>query len=452
MTAILLDPATLAPELNPARLSDWQGAIDQARSGLAEGSCRGKGFLGWLKPAELMSDEILEAVEGLAARLREQVEVLVVVGIGGSYLGSKAAIEALAPYADRQRVLFAGQNISASYHQELRERLRGRRFGLNMISKSGTTTEPAIAFRILRELLVAEHGEEAARQWVVATTDPAKGALRKRADAEGLASLLIPGDVGGRFSVLSPVGLLPMAFAGIDLRALRDGAVAASTELFWNSKSLPENPAFAYAAYRNALYRQGKGIEILSSFEPRLASLSEWWKQLFGESEGKDRMGIFPASLSMTTDLHSLGQYVQDGRRQLFETFLWIEDAGGTLTVPDTGDDADGLGYLAGRSLESVNREAWRGTMLAHRDGGVPIMTLSIPRLDARQLGELFFFFELACAMSGLLLGVNPFDQPAVEDYKTNMFALLGKPGFEAAGERARAALTALGSTEGAQQ
>lgn len=439
---ITIDAAMGAPEVDPRLLSAWAERIEHSRQAILRGSGPGSDFLGWLDPAALASDEAIAEIQRVAAELRQRADTLVVIGIGGSYLGARAAIEALAPPADRARVLFAGQNISASYHAELLARLGEdeKPFALNMISKSGTTTEPAIAFRLLRAALVVRVGEEETRRLTIATTDPSKGALRSRAEEEGLTSFSIPGDVGGRFSVLTAVGLLPMAFAGIDIKALCRGARAAA-ENFRQEEDPAKNPALAYAACRNALYRRGLSVEVLSSFEPRLHSLAEWWKQLFGESEGKDGMGLLPVSLSMTTDLHSLGQYVQDGRRQLFESFLWIEDAGASLTVPEQDGDLDGLAYLQGRELAAINREAWRGTMLAHREGGVPILILRLPRLDAESLGALFFIFEAACAVSGTLLGVNPFDQPAVEAYKKNMFALLGKPGFDELGEQVRARL-----------
>ncbi|MDF1660537.1 MAG: glucose-6-phosphate isomerase [Planctomycetota bacterium] len=436
--AITLERGMLHPNVSAGVLDHWTDRLKLAKQTILAGTGRGADFLGWLDPDKLAPKETLKALGDTAKKLRDTVDILVVVGIGGSYLGAKAGIEALATPENKARVLFAGQNISASYHSELLASLKNKRFALNVISKSGTTTEPAIAYRLLRALLIEQVGEEKAKELTVVTTDPENGALRSRAKQEGLTSFTIPGNVGGRFSVLTPVGLLPMAFAGIDIEAVVKGATDQAEAL-----RNPDNQAtcLAYAACRNALYSQGWGVETLAFFEPRLASLAEWWKQLFGESEGKDKCGLLPTSLLMTTDLHSLGQYVQDGKRQLFETFLWVDDMGVELQVPQSSDDRDGLSYLAGRSLAEINKQAWRGTQLAHREGGVPIMTLRIEKFNAHALGELFYFFESTCAISGTLLGVNPFDQPAVEGYKRNMFALLGKPGFEEEGERVRSRL-----------
>jgi glucose-6-phosphate isomerase len=436
--AITLERGMLSPDLGPDLLDHWSSRMALARKTILEGSGRGSEFLGWLDPQKIAPGDVLQDINDTAASLRSKVELLVVIGIGGSYLGAKAGIEALADSEGRSRVLFAGQNISASYHADLLDRLKNKSFALNVISKSGTTTEPAIAYRLLRSLLIEKVGEEEARELTIVTTDPEKGALRSRSQQEGLKSFTIDQNIGGRFSVLTPVGLLPMAFAGIDIEAVVAGAAQQAEAL-----RDPEQQAtcLSYAACRNALYGQGRTVEVLAFFEPRLRSLAEWWKQLFGESEGKDKLGLLPVSLAMTTDLHSLGQYVQDGRRQLFETFLWIDDMGTELAVPSSSDDRDGLSYLAGRSLTAINHEAWRGTQLAHREGGVPIMTLRLKSWNAHALGEIFYFFESACAISGTLLGVNPFDQPAVEAYKRNMFALLGKPGFEELGEQVRARL-----------
>lgn len=432
-----LDAGMLAPDLDASLLERWKTRVLAARQEILDGTGPGSDFLGWLDPESLAPAALLDDIEACVAKLRKEAEVLVTTGIGGSYLGAKAVIEALGDREGRARVKFAGQNISARWHADLLAELDGVDFAINAISKSGTTTEPAIAFRILHEALVKSAGAEAAKSRVVVTTDPAKGALRKLADEQGLKSYVIPGNVGGRFSVLTPVGLLPIAFAGVDIRALVAGAVEAA-ELFRSESDPARNPALAYACYRNALYGRGLSVETMAVFEPALASLAEWWKQLYGESEGKDGFGLLPTSLLMTTDLHSLGQYVQDGRRQLFETFIEITEPPESLTVPEAGDSSDGLGYLAGRELHAINREARRGTQLAHREGGVPILTLNLERLDARTLGALLYTFEAGCAVSGTLLGVNPFDQPAVEAYKRNMFALLGKPGFEDEGRAVR--------------
>lgn len=438
---LTLESGMLAPNLSDDLLDHWSPQIEWARKTILDGRGRGSSFLGWRDPAALTSGGVLGSVMQTAQRLRQDAEYLVVVGIGGSYLGARAGIEALAELDQKNRVLFAGQNISALYHSRLLEQLKGKRFALNVISKSGTTTEPAIAYRLLRQLLIDNVGAEDAARLTVVTTDPEKGALRSRSREEHLECFTIPANVGGRFSVLTPVGLLPMAFAGVDITDMVQGADDMARH-FQSEASPRKNPILAYAAFRNALYQQGLGVEVLSFFEPALLSVAEWFKQLFGESEGKDGLGLLPTSLLMTTDLHSLGQYVQDGRRQLFETFLWVDQELDGLSVPGASDNKDGLGYLEGRSLASINQDAFRGTQLAHRDGGVPIMTLRLPSLDAHNFGALLYFFEAACAVSGTLLGVNPFDQPAVEAYKKNMFALLGKPGFEEHGQALRERLS----------
>jgi glucose-6-phosphate isomerase len=368
-------------------------------------------------------------VQAAAARLQAKADVMVVVGIGGSYLGARAVIDALA-VPGAPAVVFAGQTLSADYTAQLLKDLEGVRFCINVVSKSGTTTEPAIAFRLLRELLERKVGKDAARELIVATTDVAQGALRGLADQQGYETFPIPDDVGGRFSVLTAVGLLPIAFAGVDVAGLMQGALDSAGACA--TQDLAKNPAYAYAAARNVLYRQGKTIELMAGFEPRLHYLAEWWKQLYGESEGKDGKGIFPASVEFTTDLHSMGQYIQDGRRDLFETFVAIAGGQPDVAIPSDPQDLDGLNFLAGSMVDTANRAAFLGTALAHREGGVPSMTLTIPRLDAHSLGALLYFFEKACGISGYLLGVNPFNQPGVEAYKQNMFALMGKKGPEA--------------------
>ena len=433
-SGLTLDAKLTEPELGAEPELGCSTALEEARASLLEGRGAGADMTGWLRPDEVAPTELRARIREVTRGLAERVDVLVVVGIGGSYLGARAAIEALGAPDQRARVRFAGQSLSASALSELLTELKSRRFALNIISKSGTTTEPAIAFRLLHGLLVERHGEAEAAELVFATTDPERGALRARCDRDGLKSFPVPTNVGGRFSVLSSVGLLPMAFCGLDIDAMVEGA-RAEAEAFRDDPAR-QHPALDYASRRFQLYRRGLTVEMLGHFEPRLMMLAEWWKQLFGESEGKQGGGLLPTALSLTTDLHSLGQYVQDGHPQLFETFLWIERESSGLTVPRVDGDEDGLGYLEGRPLQEVQRRALEGARLAHRDGGVASMTLSLERLDAAGLGRLFQFFEIACAVSARMLGVNPFDQPAVEDYKRNMFALLGKPGFE---ERARA-------------
>lgn len=392
---------------------------------LRSGNHPGSDFTGWMKPGQILATDELSRVKATAKRLREETDVLLVIGIGGSYLGARAVIEALAD--DPEKVVYAGQNISAHYMTRLKRQLAGKKVAVNVISKSGTTTEPAIASRIMRELAgSAKH--------IVATTDAKKGALLQLAKTEGYETFVVPDNIGGRYSVLSAVGLLPIAYAGIDIDALISGAVKCS-ELCSNTDPM-SNPAYFYAAARNVLYSQGFSIEMLASFEPRLHFMAEWWKQLYGESEGKENMALFPASVDFTTDLHSMGQYIQEGRRMIAETFLIVDGSEPSLKVPDA-DNADGLGYLMGKEISFVNSKAYEATAKAHRDGGVPNMTIYLEKLDAGSLGALIYFFEIACAVSGLMLGVNPFNQPGVEAYKKEMFKLLGKPGFESAGVEA---------------
>lgn len=406
---------------------------------LYEGTGAGNDFLGWLHLPSSITDAQLTDIEQTAERLRA-CQAVVVIGIGGSYLGARAVIEALTDSFDALRtgadrthpvILYAGNQIGEDYLSELCDLLRGRDFGIINISKSGTTTEPAIAFRILRSLLEENVGAAAARERIVAVTDRARGALRTLADREGYKTYVIPDDVGGRYSVLTPVGLLPIAVAGIDIRALVRGAVEMERAV---GPDVPfaSNPALRYAAARQTLYRSGKKIEILANFHPKLHYVGEWWKQLYGESEGKDHRGLFPAAVDLTTDLHSMGQWIQQGERTIFETVVSIDAPERTLSVPTDADNLDGLNYLAGRRVDEINKMAELGTRLAHASGGVPNIRVSIPRLTADHLGGLLYFFEAACGISGYLSGVNPFDQPGVEAYKSNMFALLDKPGFEA--------------------
>ena len=384
-----------------------------------------------------ITDAHLSEIEAAAKQLRERCENVVVIGIGGSYLGAKAVIEALSDTfaqikgnGNNPQVLFAGQNIGEDYLYELQQVLAGKQFGLINISKSGTTTEPAIAFRLLKKQLEAQVGKEEAKHRIIAVTDAARGALRKLADMEGYKTFVIPDNVGGRFSVLTPVGLLPIAVAGFDIRSLVSGA-ASMEQLCGAEVPFEKNPAAIYAATRNALYKIGKKIEILVNFNPKLHFFAEWWKQLYGESEGKDHKGIFPASVDFTTDLHSMGQWIQDGERSIFETVLSVNKMKYNVTIPTDEDNLDGLNFLAGKRVDQVNKMAELGTQIAHVDGGVPNLRIEMPEITEKYLGELIYFFEKACGISGYLLGVNPFDQPGVEAYKKNMFALLEKPGYE---------------------
>lgn len=390
----------------------------------------GADFLGWMDLPLRARDNHADVLDA-AALIREQADVLIVIGIGGSYLGARAVIEALRPPfgTSGTQVLYAGHHIDGAYLRALMDSCEGRRVCLNVISKSGTTTEPALAFRVLRHWMEQRYGRTEAARRIYATTDARHGALRRVADEEGYMTFVIPDDVGGRFSVLTPVGLLPIAAAGIDITALVGGAAAMRETAA--GKDEDSNPVLRYALLRDALYRAGKNIEVLASFHPQLSFVTEWWKQLFGESEGKDGKGIFPAAVTNTTDLHSMGQYIQDGERRLFETFLFAERAGADIEVPAAEDDTDGLNFLAGSSFAAVNANALRGTAMAHREGGVPNATILLPEISPASIGALLYFFETTVALCGYALGVNPFDQPGVEAYKRNMFALLSKPGFE---------------------
>jgi len=395
----------------------------------------GNDFLGWLQLPSSITTEFLKEIEDTAAELRNTCEIVVVIGIGGSYLGTKAAAEALNNSFDwlqnEQKnpiIVYAGHHIGEDYLYELSQLLNGKQFGIINISKSGTTTEPALAFRILKNQLEEEIGKEKAKRRIVAITDKARGALRTLATNEGYKTFVIPDDVGGRFSVLTPVGLLPLAVAGIDIRELVKGAVIMENATGWDT-SFAENIAAQYAAARNALYANGKKIEILANFNSKLHYIGEWWKQLYGESEGKEYKGIFPASVDLTTDLHSMGQWIQEGERTIFETVISVEDPERKVFVPFDKADLDGLNYLAGKRVDEVNKMAELGTQMAHIDGGVPNIKITLPKLNAYYIGQLFYFFEKACGISGYMLGVNPFDQPGVEAYKKNMFALLKKPG-----------------------
>jgi len=407
---------------------------------LNAGTGSGNDFLGWLSlPDDILPQ--LDKIEKTASYLRSVSDTTVVIGIGGSYLGARAVIEALSHSfspllkSKHHEVIFAGQNICEDYMAELIEILDKRNYSIVVISKSGTTTEPAIAFRILKDHLEEKVGKPAAAGRIIAITDAKKGALRSLAKTNGYETFIIPDNIGGRYSVLTPVGLLPIAISGLDIRMIVKGA-RVMEELTRNNKNAASNPSLMYAATRNLILQSGKSIEIMVGFTPKLHFMLEWWKQLFGESEGKDGKGIFPASVDMTTDLHSLGQYIQDGQRILFETMISVKNPFKTLTIPKENDDSDQLNYLAGKRLSEVNHNAETGTSLAHNDGNVPIITINIPVLDEFYTGQMIFFFEMACAISGYILDVNPFDQPGVEAYKKNMFALLNKPGFEEAGKK----------------
>lgn len=403
---------------------------------MAEKQGAGNDFLGWLDLPASIDQAELEAVKAAAVRIRESSEVLVVAGIGGSYLGARAALEILKPYfrptpprVGDPEVIFVGHHLSGAYLEQLLNYIKEKEFSINVISKSGTTTETAVAFRFLKQLAEEKYGKKGAAARIYATTDRRRGALRRLAEEEGYTTFVIPDDLGGRYSVLSPVGTLPIAAAGIDLDPILAGAAAAYDAC--SQPDLERNQAYLYAALRYIFYQKGKSIELMVNYEPALHYFAEWWKQLFGESEGKDGKGLFPAAVDFTTDLHSLGQYIQEGRRLFFETILAVEQDRSALVLPEAPGDPDGLNYIAGQRVDEMNRQALRGTLLAHQDGGVPCLVVKIPELSPFFFGYLVYFFEKACGMSGYLLGVNPFDQPGVEEYKKNMFALLGKPGFE---------------------
>ena len=403
---------------------------------LVKGTGKGNDFLGWMNLPEDIKPQ-LEDIQATAELLRKECEVIVCIGIGGSYLGAKAVIDALSSSfayleGNKPAIVYAGQNIGEDYLYELQNLLKDKKFGIICISKSGTTTEPALAFRLLKTQLEKQQGVKAAQKLIVCITDSKKGALRTLATQEGYKTFVIEDNIGGRFSVLSPVGLLPIACAGFDIKVLIDGA-ARMAEVCGIDTPFEENPAAQYAAARNCIYsEQSKKIELLVNFHPKLHYVSEWWKQLYGESEGKDHKGIFPASVDFTTDLHSMGQYIQDGERHLFETVISVEQPNHKVEFPFDEANLDGLNFLAGKRVDEVNKMAKLGTMLAHVDGGVPNMKITMPLLNEYYLGELIYFFERACGISGYILGVNPFNQPGVEAYKKNMFALLDKPGYEA--------------------
>ena len=446
MKNISLDITKASCFLKQGAVEAFEPRVKNAQEQLEKGTCPGNDFLGWLHLPSGITPAFLDEIQQTADLLRENCEAIVVAGIGGSYLGARAVIEALSNSfswlinrGERREergesaptILFAGNNIGEDYLFELTEYLKDKKFGVINISKSGTTTETALTFRLLKRQCEAQRGKDEAKKVIVAVTDAKRGAARTCADKEGYKSFVIPDNVGGRFSVLTPVGLLPIACAGFDIKALVEGAQEME-KCCAENVPFAENPAAQYAAVRNALYEQGKKIEIMVNYQPKLHFMSEWWKQLYGESEGKDKKGIFPASVDFTTDLHSMGQWIQDGERTIFETVISIEEPEKKLLFPEDEENLDGLNFLAGKRVDEVNKMAELGTRLAHVDGGVPNIRLSVPRLNEYYIGQLIYFFEIGCGISGNVLGVNPFNQPGVEAYKKNMFALLDKPGYEA--------------------
>ena len=439
MKTISLDITKAAQFLSEGAVKAYEPKVNEARKALENGSCPGNDFLGWIHLPSSITPEFLKEIQDCADTLRANCEAIVVAGIGGSYLGARAVIEALGNsfswlVGDKSSptILFAGNNIGEDYLSELTEYLKGKKFGVINISKSGTTTETALTFRLLKKQCEDQRGKEEARKVIVAVTDATKGAARAAATKEGYKTFVIPDNVGGRFSVLTPVGLLPIACAGFDITRLVGGAADMERAC---AADVPfgQNPAAVYAAVRNALYNEtGKKIEILVNYQPKLHYFSEWWKQLYGESEGKDGKGIFPASCDFTTDLHSMGQWIQQGERTIFETVISVEEPNHRLLFPHDEENLDGLNFLAGKRVDEVNKMAELGTRLAHVDGGVPNIRISVPKLDEYYIGQLIYFFEIGCGISGNVLGVNAFNQPGVEAYKKNMFALLDKPGYEA--------------------
>ena len=436
---IVFDYSKTAGFISEEEMKNMKSTVMGAKDVLTAKSGAGNDYLGWIDlPVDYDKDEF-DRIKKAAEKIREDSEVLLVIGIGGSYLGARAAIEFLghsfANVVSKEirkspEIYYVGNSISSTYIKHLIDVVGDRDFSINMISKSGTTTEPAIAFRVFKEILEKKYGKEEAAKRIYATTDKAKGALKNLATEEGYETFVVPDDVGGRFSVLTAVGLLPIAVSGADIEKLMEGAAAGRKEALEND--FAENGALQYAAIRNILLRKGKTIEVLANYEPSLHYVSEWWKQLYGESEGKDQKGIFPASVDLTTDLHSMGQFIQDGNRILFETVMNVETSREEIVINEEPVDLDGLNYLAGKTVDFINKSAMNGTILAHTDGNVPNLLVNIPEQNEYYLGQLFYFFEFACGISGYLLGVNPFNQPGVESYKKNMFALLGKPGFEA--------------------
>lgn len=420
------------------QINNLKSMVVAAHETLHSKSGAGSDFLGWVDLPSNYDKEEFNRVKAAASKIQKNSDILIVIGIGGSYLGARAVIEAARGnfFNDLNKenrktpqVYFVGNNISSTYISQLLSIIEGKDFSINVISKSGTTTEPAIAFRIFKEVIENRYGKEEAKDRIYITTDRARGALKKLADIEGYETFVIPDDVGGRFSVLTPVGLLPIAVAGIDIEELMSGAEVG--RIAYKNEELSENISYKYAAVRHLLYERGKTTEILVNYEPALQYFGEWYKQLFGESHGKDGKGIFPSAVNFSTDLHSMGQYIQDGMRNIFETVINVENPVESIEIEYNEEDMDGLNFVAGKTIDFVNKKAMEGTILAHREGGVPNIVLSVPKLDAKSIGELIYFFEMSCAIGGYLMGINPFDQPGVEAYKKNMFALLGKPGYE---------------------
>ena len=437
MKHLKIDISKVTGFVSEDTIRSYEDKVMESNKALHDKSGKGSDFLGWLDLPSSITEEHLNDINAAAEKIRSLADYVIVTGIGGSYLGAKAVIDAFSSsfdflQSDRKNpvVLYAGQNIGEDYSHELLDLLKDKSFAVVVISKSGTTTEPAIAFRLLKQLMEEKYSAEEIKDRIVAITDASKGALRTLADQEGYKTFVIPDDVGGRYSVLTPVGLLPIAIAGHDIKQLVEGA-RYMEEQTKPGTSFDENPAAVYAATRNALYDDGKAIEILVNYQPKLHYLSEWWKQLYGESEGKENKGIFPASVDFTTDLHSMGQWIQEGVRNIFETVVSVGSPNYEVKIPEDEANLDSLNYIAGKRVDEVNKMAELGTLVAHVDGGVPNIKLEIPKLDEYYLGEILYFFEKACGISGYTLGINPFDQPGVEAYKKNMFALLGKPGFE---------------------
>ena len=435
---VALDYSKAAGFVSAEELDNMKAMVMCAKDTLVNKTGAGNDYLGWIDLPVDYDKEEFARIKKAAAKIQSDSDVLLVVGIGGSYLGARAAIEFLShsfynvlSKEDRKapEIYYVGNSISSKYIKDLKDVLKGKDFSVNIISKSGTTTEPAIAFRVFKEMLIEKYGKEEANKRIYATTDKARGALKNLANEEGYESFVVPDDVGGRYSVLTAVGLLPIAVCGADIDKLMEGA-AAGRKLALETP-YESNDILKYAAIRNILLRKGKEVEIVANYEPSLHYVSEWWKQLYGESEGKDQRGIFPAAVDLTTDLHSMGQFIQDGARIMFETVLNVEESPAEILLKEEEVDTDGMNYLAGKSVDFVNKSAMNGTVLAHTDGNVPNLMVNIPEQNAFYLGELFYFFEFACGVSGYLLGVNPFNQPGVESYKRNMFALLGKPGYE---------------------
>lgn len=435
---VTFDYSKTAGFISAEEVKNMKAGVECAKEVLTSRTGAGNDFLGWIDlPVDYDKDEFAR-IKKAAAKIQSDSDVLLVIGIGGSYLGARAAIEFLTHsfynVLDKgtrktPQIFFVGNSISSKYIKDLQDVVRDKDFSINIISKSGTTTEPAIAFRVFKEMLIEKYGKEEANKRIYATTDKAKGALKNLANQEGYESFVVPDDVGGRFSVLTAVGFLPIAVSGADINKLMEGAASGRKKAL--ETPYEENPALLYATIRNILLRKGKHVEIVANYEPSLHYVSEWWKQLFGESEGKDQKGIFPAAVDLTTDLHSMGQFIQDGARIMFETVINVEESPEEVVLKEEEIDTDGMNYLAGKNVDFVNKSAMNGTILAHTDGQVPNLKVNVPEQNEFYLGELFYFFEFACGISGYLLGVNPFNQPGVESYKRNMFALLGKPGYE---------------------